>query len=235
MTNYLDIIFFAVIACILLWRLRGVLGTRSEDDVSTRLSGPNGSTSGVATQATIEAAVKALPSDVIASSPINWSAALPNYDIVATATVHHRLIPFLAVDPGFYPDDFIVKARKAFPTIVTAFSKSDKKTLEFLVSPSLFKAFADQIDARAAKNEVFDVSVQDVKKALITDAQLDGTVATVTVDFTAVQSVLHKSANGNVIGREDGHTETTKDRWVFSKDLKSSDPKWTLVKTEEIT
>lgn len=233
MGAYVDIIFFAVIAGVLLWRLRGVLGERSEGDTpyQNNYTPPN---SAALTKANVEAALAALPSHVIAQSPVNWSANLPNYDIVATATVHHRLTPFLAVDPSFYPDDFIQKARKAFPAIVHAFAKGDKKMLEILLSPGLFKAFSDQIDLRKTNHETYDVTVKDVKKALITDADLNGTVATVTVDFTAEQAVTHKDRNGTVIGNDDGHTETTKDRWVFSRDLKSSAPTWTLIRTEEI-
>jgi len=242
MSAYIDVIVFAVIAAALLWRLSRVLGQRTENDPPSftqqnarpGASRQNDPYSVAATQKNVEAALASLPSHVIAQSPTNWSANLPNYDIVANATAHHRLTPFLAVDPTFYPDDFIAKARKAFPAIVNAFGKGDKRTLEFLLAPSLYSDFAAAIDKRANDNEQYDVQVRDVKKALITDARLDGTVATVTVDFTAEQAITHKAANGNVINGEDGHVETTKDRWVFSKDLKSADPKWTLVKTQEI-
>lgn len=232
MNAYLDIIVFAAIAVALLWRLRSVLGERSESGEPPQLK--SGFSNAATTKANIEAALQALPSHVIAQSPLNWSANLPNYDIVATATVHHQLTPFLAVDPTFYPDDFIQKARKAFPAIVGAFAKGDKRTLEFLVAPNLYQAFADQIDVRVAKNETYEVVVRDVKKALITQARLDGTVAYVTVDFTAEQAITHKSQDGQIVNNEDGHVEKTRDRWVFSKDLKNTDPKWTLMKTEEI-
>ncbi len=234
MSAYVDILFFALIAAGLVWRLTRVLGQRSDDDVP-RAGTPY---SAATTKANIEAALASLPpaeaAQVNAAFAANWSTGLPNYDIVETATAHHRLLPFLAVDPSFYPGDFITKARKVFPTIVGAFAKGDVKTLEFLTSPGLFKLFATEIERRRDKNETYTVDVKEVKKAIIVDADLDGTTATITVDFTALQAVTHRTAEGRTIGQEDGQVDTTKDRWVFSKDLKSTDPKWILVKTQEI-
>jgi predicted lipid-binding transport protein (Tim44 family) len=234
MTGYWDIVIFAVIAVVLLWRLRSVFGARNETDPPP-VANPYNVVKPLPEKEETKTAtmVEGTPTSQ-AASPVNWSGNLPNYDIVASATAHHRLIPFAAVAPDFRPDDFIDKAKKAFGLIVNAFAAGDKKTLEFLLSPALYKIFCDQIDARQP-GDTYQAQLIGIKSAMITDAQLDGTQGLVTVDFRAEQSILHKRADNTIVDRLDGTKRTHLDRWVFSKNLKdAADPKWLLIRTEEI-
>lgn len=228
-----DIILFAVIAAVLLYRLRSVLGTRAEDDPPP-FDLP-------AAKPPADAAQAALPSGVSPAAPVpppqmvpHWAAALPNFDLVATATAHHQLGPFAAVDPGFHPADFIEKAKKAFAMVLTAYSEGNRNTLEFLLSASLFTAFRNQIEARAVENETYHITLHNIKRAVISGAKLDGTMAEITVDFTAEQTVTHKNADGELLGEGDGKRRITHDRWTFARDLRSQDPVWRLIRTEEM-
>ena len=234
MAGYWDIVIFAVIAVVLLWRLRSVFGTRNESDAPP-VANPFNVVKPAADKEDVKPAalIDGAPA-VQAASPVNWSGSLPNYDIVATATAHHRLLPFAAMAPDFRPDDFIDKAKKAFGLIVGAFANGDKKTLEFLLSPALYKVFADQIDARQS-GDTYQSQLLNIKSAMITDAQLDGTQGIITVDFKAEQSILHKRADSTIVNGLDGTKRTHLDRWVFAKNLKdAADPKWLLIRTEEI-
>ena len=209
------------------WRLRSVLGERSENDPPPF---------------SIQFKIETIPVDEIqqkiaANDPLTserWGNATPDFNLVETATVHHQLTPFFVVDPNFRPDDFLNKARNAYAMVVEAFAKGDKKFLEFMLSPSLFRVFEQQIDKRVADHETYQITIHNLKTSVITKAALEGTNATLTVDFIAEQSVLHKRADGSVIAGDDGRRETTHDRWVFVKDLKSSDPAWKITKTEDL-
>lgn len=223
-----DIVLFAVIAGVLLYRLRSVLGERNEDD-------PPPFTMKPAAQSVETAAPMMSASDMPVSSALpNWATALPNFDWVATATAHHQLGPFVAVDPAFHPSDFLEKAKKAFAMVLTAYSEGNKNTLEFLLSASLFTAFRNQIDARAVEKESYYIQLHGIKKAIISGARLDSTMGEITVDVTAEQTVTHKNAEGQLIGEGDGKRRLTHDRWTFARDLRSQDPVWRLIRTEEM-
>lgn len=235
-SQYLDIIVFAVLAVVLLLRLRSVLGTRGEDEPQGMELPP--ALKEKMTEAALSQdrnAMGAMPGAVIEGRAVRvnerWNQALPNFDLVATATVHNNLVPFAAIDPSFRPDEFVDKAKKAFVMIVEAFAKGNRTTLEFLLSPGLYRHFNDGIEAREKNNETYQVQIVGISKAIISDASLSGIRARVTVDFTAEQAVTHKDAEGRILNENAGQKQTMFDRWVFEKDLKDSSPAWLLVDT----
>ncbi len=218
-----DILIFAVVAGVLLYRLRSVLGERSEDEPAPF------AVISKETQAAVVAAENAVKNTLV-----NWVNALPNFDWVATATAHHQLAPIAAADPQFHPAEFIDKARRAYVVILGAYSEGKNATLELLLAPALYQAFAEQMARRQAAKETYHVVLHGLKKAQIAGATLDGTNAEIVVDFIAEQSITHKDADGIFIGDGDGRRQTTKDRWVFARDLRSADPIWRLIRTQEM-
>lgn len=249
-STYLDIIIFAVIAVALLYRLRSVFGQRHSDDppglqiplkskksAEEKKAEKNGikTVSGTAnfTDAAMPAKIQSNKDiqKIIEQMNERWAQNLPNFNLVASATVHNSLIQFPAFDPSFRPDDFLDKARKAFGLIVQAYSEGNKNTLEFLLSPTLRKAFVQQIESREEKHETYFTQINTLKSAIISDADLEGSVARVTVDFVADQSITHKDKDGNFINGHTGQRVTTKDRWVFMRDLKDSSLSWVLENT----
>lgn len=244
MTIGLDIIIFAVIAVVLLWRLRHVLGERHDDEPTqkhniveqlrqmqqpqqknmqsgTEMLAALGDHNGMSPQQNGQ--------DAARQDGSRWAQDLPNYNIVANATAHNHLAQYLTVDPAFRPDQFITSAQKAFMMIIEAYATNARGTLEFLVAPPLQQRFVNQLDAREQQNETYNVQFYGVKKALVSEAELNGTMARVTVDFTAEQSILHKDNEGRILNENDGRRRTTQDRWIFQKDLKDPTPSWLLV------
>lgn len=240
-TDYMDIILFAVIAVALLWRLRSVLGERSDDEPEGGLKGADlpPQVKEKMTERAMQAGVTPLAAGLGAvtktgRASVNterWTQNLPNYDWVETATVHNHLVPFAAIDPSFRPDDFLEKAKKAFVMIVEAFARGNRQTLEFLLSPGLYRHFLDGIEAREKNNETYQVQFHGITKALIAAAELDGSRARITVDFSAEQSVTQKDGEGRIVNGNAGQKQTMVDRWIFAKDLKDPSPAWILVDT----
>lgn len=231
-SDYLDIIVFAAIAVVLLFRLRSVLGERSEDDVPPYAPQPTREEVEASVAALVEATRNMPQNNALqGSGDARWAQNLPNYDVVATATVHNRLTQFLTVDSTFRPDDFLDKARKAFAMIIAAYSEGNRNTLEFLLTPNLLHSFIEQINNHAEKHETFFINLHGIQKSVIADAELNGTTARVMVDFTAEQSITHKDADGNILHGGDGSRRVTRDRWVFVKDLKDASPVWLLDET----
>lgn len=226
-----DIVLFAVIAGILLYRLRNVLGERSDDDPPSFTQAFQQKEAGAVIDEPDSFAQNVAVTG--ANGLPGWATALPNFDWVATATAHHQLTPFAAVDPGFHPQDFLDKAKKAYGMILTAYAEGNRNTLEFLLAPSLAGAFIRQIETREAAHQSYQIVTHGIQKAVIAGARLDGTDAEVTVDFITQQSITHKDANGDVIGDGDGTKRVNHDRWIFAKDLRSADPVWRLIRVEE--
>jgi len=224
MSNYLDILIFAVIAIVLLWRLRSVLGNRNEDDAPPIIN-PMVTIMNPIAKDTV-AHDKAAP----AVKTINdrWAQALPNFNLVASATAHNTLTQFPAFDPAFRPDDFLEKARKTFALIVPAYANGNKNALELLVSPNLYQHFIQQINIREEAKETYFTQLHGLQKAVISDASLTGSVAHITVDFIAEQSITHKDDLGRIMEQRDGRRIVTRDRWVFTRDLKDPLSMWIL-------
>jgi predicted lipid-binding transport protein (Tim44 family) len=240
-SDYLDIIIFAAIAVVLLWRLHSVLGTRNDSDVPPVQNNAAMQKKEKAVLKEITGTVQFTDKQVEkavakgqALPPVkNWTQNLPDFSLVSSATVHNALIQIPAFDPEFQPNEFMDKARKAFVLIVQAYAAGNKNTLEMLLSPNLFQHFAEQIDAREKAKETYFSQFHGLQKALISDAVVEGTKAKVTVDFTAEQSITHKDVDGKTINHRDGKRVVTRDRWVFSRDLKAASPFWILDTTLE--
>lgn len=251
-STYLDIIIFAVIALVLLFRLRSVLGQRSDQDPPGLSLPPKMQKDDKAEKGAENGPEKpgALPlpggvSPLRANTPVpgrsktgqsenpmeRWAQNLPNFQYVSNATTHNTLIQFPSLDPSFRPDDFLEKARKAYVMVVQAFSEGNKNALDYLLSPKLKQVFDNQIDARDTGKEYYHTQFHGITGAIISDASLDGSVARVTVDFVAEQTTTRKDADGAFIPPFDGRRQTTRDRWVFVRDLKSASPAWLLENT----
>jgi predicted lipid-binding transport protein (Tim44 family) len=233
MSNYLDILIFAVIAIVLLWRLRSVLGTRNEEDappIPTNLVLPQKAKDKTATGDAANTSDKSQPNAKQNTERQNdrWAQALPNFNLVATATAHNTLTQFPAFDPAFRPDDFLEKVRKTFALIVPAYANGNKNALELLMSPNLYQHFIQQIAHREAAKETYYTQLHGLQKAIISDASLVESTARITVDFIAEQSITHKDDHGRLIEQRDGRRIVTRDRWVFTRDLKNPSSLWIL-------
>jgi predicted lipid-binding transport protein (Tim44 family) len=233
LNDYLDIIIFAVIAVVLLWRLHSVFGTRSESDLPPINKSVTLPPQGKAQLKELSVAVKANDKAQAQQQAGRWAQGLPDFNYVASATVHNTLTQFPAFDPEFRPDDFMDKAKKTFALVVQAYAGGNKNTLEMLLSPTLFRHFAEQIDLREKAKETYFTQLHGLQKALISDASLEGSNARITADFIAEQSITHKNADGTTIDNRDGKRIVTRDRWVFTRDLKASSPFWILDDTLE--
>lgn len=231
-----DILVFAVIAAVLLWRLRNVLGEKHDDEPQNnglaehlrQLQKQNDAGKNMSGAEAVSMLVNGNGIDQ-ASDGSRWAQDLPNYAVVASATAHNHLAQLLTVDPSFRPDQFLGNAQQAFTMIIEAYSTNARTTLEFLVAQPLLQRFMQQMDRREEQHETYHVQFFGIQSALIEDAVLNGTVARITVQFAAEQSIMHKDASGTVLNGNDGQRRATSDRWIFQKDLKDPSPSWFLV------
>lgn len=211
-----EIVLLAMIAVFVGLRLYAVLGTRTghEQQPVTRP----------------EASPEAKPAPAIADIPAN--AAEPSglaYDKGAATGIR----AIIAADPAFDVARFVEGAQSAYRMVLEAFWKGDREELAFLANDEVKGAFESAIDAREAAGETVENRLVAIERAAIEDARLTGKVAEIEVRFDAFIAAVTRNKAGEMIAGSMSDAVPTKDVWTFQRDLKSRDPNWRLVETDE--
>src|SRR5262249_37934613 len=123
-----------------------------------------------------------------------------------------------SVDHAFNPTAFLDGAEKAFRMIVTAFAAGDRATLQSLLSEDTYRAFEQPIAAREAAGHTQVTTIQAIHSTAIENAELRGTVASISVRFVTDQISLTQDKDGHPVVGTDAVTEIT-DIWTFERNL----------------
>ena len=204
--HLLDIVFFAMVAAFLVFRLRGVLGKRTGTERPPSALDPR--------------EVKNADNVIDISHRRKPDTAFGDIGLGAIR----------AADRAFSPEVFLEGARAAFSLIVTAYAEGDSAVLRPLLSDEVYRNFAGAIEARNRAGERLDTQLQGVTAA-VAGAGLDGTVAYVTVRFVSRQINVRRDANDHVIEGDATQAVEVVDEWTFRRDTRSPNPNWQLVAT----
>jgi predicted lipid-binding transport protein (Tim44 family) len=210
----IDLILFGMIAAFLVLRLRSILGRRTgyERPPAQPYQPPPGPT----------AAGPVI--DGHAEVPPASNRPLPD----PAGPIGQTLARMRTIDPGFDPGAFLDGAEKAFRIIVSAFAAGDRATLRSLLADDTYRAFEQAIAGREAVGQTQVSTIHSIHSAAIENAELRGTVASITVRFVSDQTSLTQDKDGHPVTGTDAVTEIT-DVWTFERDLSSRDPAWRLV------
>jgi len=232
--QFVDIIFFALVAAFLILQLRRVLGRRdghegghqdpfappqkreseSQKDNDTVVQLPDRSTE---TQSTKDRTEEPAAPDFGGSSPLN-----------------EGLIKITKADASFNPQEFLSGARIAFDLIVGSFISADARTLKTLVSPEVLANFTRAIYDREKAGEVMEDSLVGIKTIEIVEAYMEDSVAHITVKFISEQVNVMRDENGDVVSGNPNKVNDVTDFWTFARNTESRDPNWTLVATRSL-
>jgi predicted lipid-binding transport protein (Tim44 family) len=139
-----------------------------------------------------------------------------------------------SADSRFDTSEFIEGARAAYRFILEAFWSGDKDALAKYTSADVREAFDNAIDARLAAGEVLDNRLVAIERSFIIEASLANKIATIKVQFDADIASVTRDAQGNVVAGSLSDALQTHDVWTFERDLKSGDPNWTLIDTDDV-
>lgn len=222
--QFLDIIFFALVAVFIILRLRSVLGKRTGHEQRNTQPFPPRTVNGEARrEANAEDDnVVRLPGRA-GQEPEAVSAATP---------LGAGLTQIKLADPNFEPADFLEKAKSAFEYIVAAFAEGDTAKLKPLLAKDVYDDFAGAIKAREERGETLETNVIRFKDIEITDAAMNGRIASVTIRYETEEVNVTRDKDGNVIDGSPDHITEAVDIWTYERDTRSSDPNWVLVATE---
>lgn len=211
-----DVILFAVLALLLIFKLVSVLGRRGEDEgrqtdpfsVSNREaeSGDN----------VVEMSERSGPSpeELAAMEPLEAGIAL-----------------IKVADPSFREREFVKGARMAFEATLGAFAKGDTKTLKSLLDNTVYENFAGAIQEREKAGHQLETTIVGIDESEIVKAELDENLAKVTVKFVTEQVNDLKDAAGEIVEGDPANVVRVTDVWTFCRNTKNSDPNWLLVAT----
>ncbi len=212
--QFIDIVFFAMVALFLVLRLRSVLGKRTGNE--NRRADPF-------TQAP-KPAPRPSPDNVIALP--DRAPDAQNADPVAQGLNQIR-----GADPKFDPQGFLTGARAAFEMIIGAFSAGDRAALKPLLSDEVYENFGREIAARERDGQKLDNTVLRIRSTDIVEARLDGRVANVTVKFVSDQINILRDEKGEPLPGQSTAAAEVVDLWTFSRNARAADPNWILVAT----
>ena len=206
---FIDILIFAVIAVLLVLRLRSVLGQR------TGYEQPQ------------DNQVKESFADK-SNAPIPFPKAA---DKLAKNS-GSGLEALRRADRHFNEKEFVQGATAAFEMILTAFADGDQAQLKRLLSYDLLQSFMQTIHDRTAAKESLEITVNDIREVSILNVELVDSVASITVHFHTTQTRIARDERGEVMEDSDTEPQEFIDIWTFERDLTLSDPNWKLAETE---
>jgi predicted lipid-binding transport protein (Tim44 family) len=210
----IDIILFGMIAAFLVLRLRSILGKRT---------GFEQRTPPIQQPPARPAAAPTIEGRAEAAAPAG-SQTIPPMD----SSVGQVLLRMRDVDRSFDPARFLSGAEQAFRMIVAAFAAGDRVALRPLLADDIYKAFEQAISAREKAGEVQISEIRSIEQMAIEDAELRGTIGSVTTRIVSDQVSYIKDKNDRPVSGTDAVTEIT-DLWTFERDLSQQDPAWRLV------
>ena len=222
---------FLVIAVVIFLRLRSVLGRRTGNERPRydpySPSDANGKT--------VRDNIVTLPRGEQARPPEPLDEATfarQLKDIApADSEVGQKLAAIAQLDRGFDPKHFMQGCRAAYEMIVTAFAHGDRKSLKQLLSREVYDSFSAAIDEREKAGESVDFNFVGIGKAEITDAEILGKVAHITVKFVSELITATRNKAGEVIDGEASRIREVTDIWTFARETIARDPNWRLVAT----
>ena len=206
---FIDILIFAVIAVLLVLRLRSVLGQRTGYEEPQDNQTKEGFADNSNAQNTfLKVADK--------SSKISGSGL----EILRRA------------DRQFNENEFIQGATAAFNMVLTAFAEGDQAQLKRLLSYELLQSFTQTIHDRTAAKETLEITVNEIREVSILNIEISESVASITVHFHSTQTRIARDEDGNFMDDSDTEPREFIDIWTFERDLTLDDPNWKLTETE---
>lgn len=178
-----------------------------------------------------------------AESPASAEPAAPVADVAperpeASGLVYEEpaapgLRAIVGADPAFDVGRFLEGAQGAYRMILEAFWKGDRDELHHLVGGHVLAAFEQAIGEREAEGHKLDNRLVTIERTVIEDARLSARIAEIDVRFDADIAAVTRDREGTLVAGTLSDAIPTHDVWTFRRDLRSKDPNWMLVDTDE--
>lgn len=213
-----SIIILALVALFIGLRLYSVLGERTGHEQQPILK-----------PAEPDARLQPRP----ATSPLAPTAAAEAQDNAYLPTAGPGVRAILAADPSFDVARFLEGAQAAYRMILEAFWAGRLDEVRGFVDPEVYQTFAAAVCDRESAGHRLDNRLVAIEQAVIAEAALNQSVASLVVRFEADIAAVTRDSDGQVVAGSLSDAVQTRDRWTFRRDLASNDPNWILIETDE--
>ena len=123
---------------------------------------------------------------------------------------------------------FLKGAEIAYETIITAFSKGDKKSLKTLLTKNMTDNFNSAIEERDSKKIKSEITFVGIKSSTIEKFDKTAEALFFTVKFVSEIISVKKNADNKIIEGDPDKVKTVIDHWKFTKKISSTNPNWYL-------
>ena len=129
--------------------------------------------------------------------------------------------------------DFLNGAKIAYETIITDFSDNDNKltTSKPLLSKKIYDQFNQALLERNKRGHFAEITFIGLNSIKIKEHKKVNSFLQVTVDFVAEVITCIRDKEKKIISGDPEKIKKIYDTWVFSRDIRSSNPNWQLVDT----
>ncbi len=228
-----------IIAVIVIFKLRSVLGRRTPDD-EARIDKRMRAEQAERQAAAVEDKVVTLPrrgpelppTAVGAETAVAEAEARMKAYAGGDAAIERGLLELSQSDSAFDPKHFVDGAKQAYEMIVTAFAEGNRKVLKDLLSKEVFEGFASAIAEREGRAEQIDQSFVGINRANIVEAEVKSGLAQLTVKFVSQLISATRDKSGTVISGDPQKIKEVTDIWTFARETTSRNPNWRLVATQ---
>lgn len=217
--QFLEIIFFAVLAVFIILRLRSVLGRRTGNERP-----PSKTIVHSRTRQDDDDNVVSLPERQRPAEPVDAAPA-------ETSGGRGGVREVRAIDPGFDANEFLGGARTAYDMVLSSFATGDTDTLRALLDDDVYTNFQRAIADRESRGETLETTLVAIKSADLVEARAVGRMAEVTVKFVAELVNVTRGNDGEIVSGDPRAVQNVTDFWTFARDVRSSDPNWKLIAT----
>ncbi len=209
-------IIFAFLALFVVWKLRSVLGERSNpelrrDDNVTPFP------------------TAAPPPPPRATLDTRWAefaekggAVWSGLDAIANAQA------------GFAPRAFLDGASGAYEMVVQAFSRGDEATLRSLTTDDVFASFKSALADRNERGETLETTFVGFNSVKIVDARAEPEKSRIAVRFDAQFITATHDRSGAVVEGDPNKPSNIVDVWTFGRRNDAAGPNWTLEATSPV-
>jgi len=225
----LDILFLALVAGFLVFRLKSVLGKRdgyeqTPDELARRK--PEQRNDNV-----VDLNRARQPDQDGDDEPVFEPAMAVSVD---SPEIMDGLKSIQAADPSFEPQGFLGGAQNAFEMIVVAFAEQRLDDIKPYLGDEVYTNFKAGVQELQAAGEIAETQVIGVRSTKITEAMMRGDDAVVSVEFVTEQVNIIRNAEGEIVDGDPNQIETLTDIWTFSRNVKSDDVNWKLMVTRSV-
>ena len=205
---YLDILIFAIIAVFLIFRLKNILGAKTDFEDSN--FNKNKTEKNIANVVSIDTKKTTQSNDKENKETLKIKEIDKTYDHI----------------------QFIEGTQIFFKMVLDAFVEGNLDKVKEFIKPSVLKNFNSVIKERNKESETLIINLKSINKTEIFSSEINKTVLRISVLFETFQIKALKDKDNNLIDGDLYKEILVKDIWVFERKINYLNPNWTLIETK---